>query len=81
MAGKKIKSNETMYNAVALRYIKYNGERIAPGTEFLAKESDIEELKEKECAEIKDAVQNNDSNTPGQGGAENDGSGNDGEGA
>lgn len=78
MAGKKNKSNETMYNAVAQIYIKYDGERIAPGTEFLAKESDVEELKEKGCAEIKDAVQNNDSKTPGE---ENDGSGNDGEGA
>lgn len=71
MAGKKAnKSNgstETMYNAVALQYIKYNGERIAPGKEFIANESDIEELKAKECAEIKDAIENEDAKKSGDG--------------
>lgn len=75
MAGKKAnKSNETMYNAVALQYIKYIGERIAPGTEFIAKESDIEELKKKECAEIKEVIENKNANV-------SDGTGEEGEGA
>ncbi|WP_238917249.1 hypothetical protein [Clostridium sp. YIM B02555] len=89
MAVKKMKSNETMYNAVALKFIKYNGERIAPGKEFFAKESDVEELKAKECAEIKDAIENEDDKKSGDGGQVNDnpdnkntnGTGTEGEGA
>lgn len=87
MAVKKSKSNEsteTMYNAVALQYIKYNGERIAPGKEFIAKESDIEELKGKECAEIKDAIENKDAKVPDEDNPDNkktDGTGSEGEGA
>ena len=87
MAGKKDKSNEStekMYNAVALQYIKYNGERIAPGTKFIANESDIKELEEKECAEIKDAIENEDEQKSGdgdQGDGNPNGKGTEGEGA
>ena len=45
-------ATETMRNAVALVYLKYDGERIAPGTAFKVKESHVEELKSKGCAEI-----------------------------
>ncbi len=47
---------ETMYNATALVYLKYGGERIAPGGEFKVKESHVEELKKKNCAKIGKAI-------------------------
>lgn len=79
MAIRKVKSNEKMYNAVALQYIKYNGERIAPGTKFIANESDIEELKRKECAEIKDAIEDEKKSSDGdkgEGSSDNENSNN-----
>ncbi len=51
-----INQKETMYNATALVYLKYGGERIAPGGEFKVKESHVEELKKKNCAKIGKAI-------------------------
>lgn len=60
-----IENNETMYNAKALVYLKYGGERIAPGTVFKVKESHIRELKDKGCAEIQEVADSSDDNTKG----------------
>lgn len=60
------KTEEAIYSAKALMYLKYEGERIAPGTEFKVKESDIKELKSKGCAEIEEIADVKETQVPGE---------------
>lgn len=60
------KTEKAIYSAKALMYLKYEGERIAPGTEFKVKESDVKELKSKGCAEIEEIADDTEMKVPGE---------------